>query len=122
MQTQRIGNLLELKCRCGYQATDLVDGGLMSGVSHLFTCPRCVDVVSALTWSVGILDEHPPGDVEATCPGCGGTELEPWGKAPLRKAVVLAVERRPPPSPSVSRTRTDLGEIGCGPRLGARVR
>ena len=80
MQTQRIGNLLELKCRCGYQATNLVDGGLMSGVSHLFTCPRCVDVVSALTWSVGILDEHPPGDVEATCPGCGGTELEPWGQ------------------------------------------
>jgi DNA-directed RNA polymerase subunit RPC12/RpoP len=80
MQTQQIGNLLDLRCRCGYRATNLVDGGLMSGVSHLFTCSHCAEVVSALTWSVGILDEHPPGDVKATCPRCGGTELELWGQ------------------------------------------
>ena len=80
MQTQRIGDLLDLRCRCGYRATNLVDGGLMSGVIHLFTCSRCSEVVSALTWSVGIVDGHPPGDVKATCPRCGGTELEPWGQ------------------------------------------
>jgi hypothetical protein len=74
-----MAQLLDLRCRCGYRATNLVDGGLMSGVARLFSCSQCSAVVSALTWSVGIQGGAPPGDVKATCPSCRGTELEPWG-------------------------------------------
>lgn len=80
VQTERIADLLDLRCRCGYHATNLVGGGLMNGVSHLFTCSRCAEVVSALTWTVGIWEERAPGDVKATCPRCDGTKLEPWGQ------------------------------------------
>lgn len=76
-QTRGIGDLLDLSCACGYRATDLDKGVLMSGVSDLFTCSRCADVVSA--W-VGRWPDDPPGSVKATCPQCDGGELEPWGR------------------------------------------
>lgn len=75
-----VGDLLQLRCTCGYYAQYLVTGGIMSGVMELFACRTCVEVVPALTWSAGGLGaEHTPGTVVPVCEKCGNTLVAQWG-------------------------------------------
>ena len=74
-----MGHLLALRCDCGYRADNLVSDGLFSGVAEVFICRDCLEVVSALVWSSGYLEEIAPGPVAPECPRCGGRDLERFG-------------------------------------------
>lgn len=72
-----MGDVLALRCVCGYSPGDLDSGGLMTGAVRLFMCANCRDVVSALTLSF----ERPASYLVApACPRCGTTRIEPWGE------------------------------------------
>ena len=78
-----VGDLLSLRCECGYHSDELVSGGVMSGVIDLFACANCRGVVSSLTWSAGYPGSPPEGVVATVCPLCGGRNLDPWGEGDL---------------------------------------
>jgi hypothetical protein len=69
-----VGDVVEIRCACGYHTRDLAAGGLFSGLAELFTCRTCVAVVSALVWGSGY-DEDLDGELKPTCPDCNGDDL-----------------------------------------------
>ena len=87
-----VGDLLDLRCECGYRAEDeLVSGLMMSGaVFELFVCGTCREVVSAETGSY--FDDPSEGAAPPECPLCGGRPLAPWGNGDI--ALAADVERR----------------------------
>jgi hypothetical protein len=89
-----VGHLLALRCECGYESTNLVSGGVMSGVIELFVCSDCREVVSAQTWSIGFGSDDRAGEVEAICPLCGSRALVAWGDGDIPTGPCPSCARR----------------------------
>jgi len=82
-----VAELIEVTCDCGYRTT-VADGGLFAGVTELFVCRDCREVVSVLVWSSGIGADAPPGGpVDPTCGQCGGTNVQAWREGENRTGV-----------------------------------
>jgi hypothetical protein len=68
-----------VRCSCGYHSERLVSAAVFGGVSEVFTCLSCREVVSAFVSGTGYDRGFPAGPVTPKCGHCGGTELVPFG-------------------------------------------